>query len=85
MDDMPRSPKPVDLYIGNMVRTFRRARGVSQGALAQEIGVSFQQVQKYEKGVNRVPVSYLMCIADALDLSILAFLPEASGVSEDQV
>ena len=67
-------PHPLDLAIGRRIRERRRVIGVSQGQLAQAIGVTFQQVQKYERGTNRVSFSRLMEIVAALgcELSDLA-------------
>lgn len=73
---MPKSPKPADIYIGNMVRTLRLARGISQRTLAECLGVSYQQLQKYEKGRSRLPIVNLMRAARALNFPILAFLPD---------
>jgi transcriptional regulator with XRE-family HTH domain len=64
---------PVDLHVGLKVREFRRARGLSQSALGDAIGVSFQQVQKYERGANRVSASMLFEIAGALKVQPAVF------------
>jgi transcriptional regulator with XRE-family HTH domain len=63
-------PDPVDLAIGARVRMRRKSLGLSQGALAARIGVTFQQVQKYERGANRVSGSMLVAVAQALDTSV---------------
>jgi transcriptional regulator with XRE-family HTH domain len=65
----------VDKKIGARIRARRLAIAMSQEALAHKLGVSFQQVQKYEKGVNRVAASTLLDLAEALDVSIAALLP----------
>ncbi len=62
--------------IGRRVRVQRLARGVSQQQLAAQLGVSFQQVQKYEKGRNRVSAARLRQIAEALSVPLNYFLPE---------
>lgn len=59
-------PAPVDLIVGANVRRLRKTRGLSQEALADRIGLTFQQVQKYEKGTNRISASKLFDIAAAL-------------------
>ncbi len=59
-------PKPVDMHVGNRVRMRRNALGMSQTALAEAIGLTFQQVQKYEKGTNRIGSSRLQQVANAL-------------------
>jgi transcriptional regulator with XRE-family HTH domain len=60
-------PLPVDLHVGRRVRLRRLEIGVSQQKLAEHLGVSFQQVQKYEKGTNRISASRLQQIAKFLD------------------
>jgi len=60
-------PHPVDQHVGRMIRVRRRALGMTQHALAARIGMTFQQVQKYERGANRVSASMLHAIAGALD------------------
>jgi transcriptional regulator with XRE-family HTH domain len=57
---------PEDLALGQAIRARRRAAGMSQDELADRCGVSFQQMQKYERGLNRVSVSRLVHIAHAL-------------------
>jgi transcriptional regulator with XRE-family HTH domain len=67
---MSRGVDSIDIEIGRRVRAFRIARGLSQSELGDKIGVTFQQIQKYEKGVNRVGGSRLKRIAGVLDLPI---------------
>lgn len=62
-----KAPHPVDLHIGRAIRLRRKLLGVTQSALAGAIGLTFQQVQKYERGVNRVSASMLWEITGALD------------------
>lgn len=73
MDDM-KTPHPVDLVVGTRVRRARLARGMSQGTLAENIGFTFQQVQKYENGSNRISASKLVEIADNLGVPPESFL-----------
>ncbi len=56
----------IDAYIGQRIRHRRNVLSMTQTELGDELGVTFQQVQKYEKGINRVSVSMLLKIADAL-------------------
>ena len=63
-------PDPVDIEVGHRIRIERLARGLSQTALANELGVTFQQVQKYEKGVNRVGAGRLTKIAEVLGIEV---------------
>lgn len=64
---------PVDRHVGAAIRALRNKVGISQTALAEAIGVSFQQVQKYERGVNRVSASMLYDIACVLGVPIQLF------------
>jgi transcriptional regulator with XRE-family HTH domain len=57
-------PNPIDIFVGSRVRLRRLMVGMSQEALADRLGVTFQQVQKYEKGTNRISASRLQAIAD---------------------
>lgn len=66
-------PSPVDRHIGNRVRTRRAMLGMSQEKLAEALGLTFQQIQKYEKGTNRIGASRLLQIAGILDVSIEFF------------
>ena len=69
-----KTPHPVDVAVGARVRTARVARGLSQAALAEQLGLTFQQVQKYERGANRISASKLVQIAETLELAPAEFL-----------
>jgi DNA-binding XRE family transcriptional regulator len=66
----PRSASAVDRYIGARMREQRLALDMSQAQLGGELGVSFQQIQKYERGVNRVSAARLYTICKALNVSL---------------
>jgi transcriptional regulator with XRE-family HTH domain len=66
----PRSPGPVDEYIGARMRETRRALSMTQESLGELLGVTFQQVQKYEKGSNRVSAARLFDICKVLNVSL---------------
>jgi transcriptional regulator with XRE-family HTH domain len=68
-----RGPDAVDKLVGRNIRVFRLAKGLSQTDLAQHIGVTFQQVQKYEKGTNRVGSGRLLKISSILGTTITDF------------
>jgi len=68
-----RVPNPVDLHVGARIRLRRRMQGVSQEKLAEALGLTFQQVQKYERGANRVSASKLYEIAAALRAPVSYF------------
>lgn len=79
-------PDPIDVYVGKRIRKIRLMRGMTQTELAKEIGVEFQQVQKYEVGTNRVSASRLVKIADALDTTIaILFGKYATNHLEDSL
>ncbi len=67
---LAKTPDLLDVMVGAKIRIFRTHRGMSQSDLAGKIGVAFQQVQKYEKGINRVGASRLSRIAAVLGISI---------------
>jgi transcriptional regulator with XRE-family HTH domain len=82
-----RATNAVDKRLGQRVRSRRLEIGMSQERLAEILGVTFQQVQKYEKGVNRIAASRLFAIAAALDMSVARFFEgispaRAAGVAE---
>lgn len=66
----------VDVEVGRRVRLRRKQLGLSQGALAEYLSVSFQQVQKYERGANRISASMLVRIAAALDTRVSRLVGE---------
>src|ERR1700748_3001634 len=75
----------LELMIGARIRTRRRQRGLSQADLAERLGVSFQQVQKYERGANRVAASTLLAAAQTLGTSISWLVGgELSGREDDE-
>ena len=66
----PRKSNSVDVFIGKRMRELRHVSNISQVELGRELGVSFQQIQKYEKGVNRVSAARLFYICKALNVSL---------------
>ena len=74
-----RAANAVDRKLGQRVRSRRLEIGMSQERLAELLGVTFQQVQKYEKGVNRVAASTLIRVARALDCKITDLVPDDMG------
>lgn len=66
---MPRKPEPVDTAIGLRVAAYRQERGFTQLALAKHVGISAQQLQKYEAGQNRIAASRLIELATAMDMN----------------
>ena len=79
---MSRTPDPIDIHVAARLRMRRMLQGVSQEALAARIGVTFQQIQKYEKGQNRIGASRLFQLAQALSAPVDYFfegLPTEEG------
>ncbi|GAA3079618.1 helix-turn-helix transcriptional regulator [Rhizobium viscosum] len=68
-----KSPTSIDAYVGSRVRARRKLLRLSQGGLAERIGVTFQQIQKYEKGINRIGASRLQTIAETLGVPVQFF------------
>ena len=81
-DSDVRSPNPIDLHVGARIRTRRKILGVSQQKLAESLGLRFQQVQKYERGANRVSASKLYEIASALHAQIAYFFEGLADPSQ---
>lgn len=71
--------KDLDIAIGQNLSRYRKLAGCSQDVLAEAVGVSFQQIQKYEKGTNRIAASTLIEFARLLNISIDQFYGEAYG------
>ena len=84
---MNRQSDPIDLHVAQRLKLRRSLMGLTQDRLAQAVGVSFQMVQKYEKGESRVGASRLMKIAEALDVPVSWFFEgfrnPAMAVAED--
>lgn len=72
-----RRPNPVDVHVGSRVRLRRMILGMSQEKLGEHLGLTFQQVQKYEKGVNRIGASRLFDLAQVLGVPVQFFYEEA--------
>lgn len=79
-----KKPNPIDVHVGSRVRLRRMLVGMSQEKLGVQMGLTFQQIQKYEKGTNRIGASRLYQISRILEVPIQFFFEEASlemGVS----
>src|SRR6185295_7747892 len=73
---MPRKPDSLDEEVGRKVRALRLNKNMSQQRLAEALGLTFQQVQKYETGTNRISASRLQRIAKSLDVQTSVFFPD---------
>jgi transcriptional regulator with XRE-family HTH domain len=76
------SAKPVDRMVGRQVRMLRVSRSLSQSDLGRTIGVTFQQVQKYENGVNRISASKLYEIAEVLGVEVAQLFADAGDAEK---
>lgn len=74
-----RKPNPIDIHVGSRVRMRRKLMGVSQEKLAEALGLTFQQVQKYERGVNRVSASKLFETSKFLGVEVSYFFDGLAG------
>ncbi len=75
-DRKQKSRKMIEKKIGEKIRELRKKKGLSQIELANRIGISFQQIQKYEKGLSKISISRLYQISDALGVDINYFFQE---------
>lgn len=78
-------PDPIDVAVGARVRIRRRWINISQTQLAEALGITFQQVQKYERGTNRVSASMLVKIAARLETSVAALVGEDGSAPVEMV
>jgi transcriptional regulator with XRE-family HTH domain len=79
--EMPnkKQPNPIDTHVGSRVRLRRMMLGMSQEKLGENLGITFQQIQKYEKGTNRIGASRLQHIARVLTVPVSFFFDGAPG------
>jgi transcriptional regulator with XRE-family HTH domain len=74
-----KKPNPIDVHVGGRVRLRRMMLGMSQERLGEQLGITFQQIQKYEKGTNRIGASRLQNIATVLSVPVGFFFDGAPG------
>lgn len=77
-----KNPNPIDRHVGMRVRMRRMMLGISQEKLGERLGLTFQQVQKYEKGVNRIGASRLMQMSGILGVPVSFFFEDAPNETE---
>ena len=75
----PAKPDPVDVSIGSRLRLRRLALGLSQSSLANALGITFQQIQKYERGTNRIVASRLYRLSQVLQVPVQYFFQDLSA------
>ena len=73
------TPRPVDVHVGARLRQRRTLLGMSQEKLGEAVGLTFQQIQKYERGANRIGASRLYQLSKVLDVSVSYFFEEMPG------
>lgn len=74
-----KKPNPIDIHVGGRIRLRRNMQGMSQEKLGEQLGITFQQIQKYEKGTNRVGASRLQEISAILEAPVAYFFEDAPG------
>ncbi|MBY5814287.1 helix-turn-helix domain-containing protein [Rhizobium leguminosarum] len=74
-----KSPNSIDVYVGNRVRVRRKTLGMTQNGLAELLGITFQQIQKYEKGTNRIGASRLQRISEILRVPVGFFFEDGGA------
>ncbi|APH70569.1 helix-turn-helix domain-containing protein [Aquibium oceanicum] len=82
MSENKKKPNPVDIHVGSRIRLRRNMLGMSQEKLGENLGITFQQIQKYEKGTNRVGASRLQAIATILGVPVSFFFEDAPDVPD---
>ncbi|AUW40438.1 XRE family transcriptional regulator [Rhizobium ruizarguesonis] len=79
MIENKKKPNPIDIHVGSRIRLRRTMLGMSQEKLGESLGITFQQIQKYEKGTNRVGASRLQNISNILNVPVSFFFEDAPG------
>jgi transcriptional regulator with XRE-family HTH domain len=79
MIENKKKPNPIDIHVGSRIRLRRTMLGMSQEKLGESLGITFQQIQKYEKGTNRVGASRLQNISQILNVPVSFFFEDAPG------
>ena len=74
-----KKPNPTDIHVGSRIRLRRNMLGMSQERLGETLGITFQQIQKYEKGTNRVGASRLQAISEILGVPVSFLFEDAPG------
>lgn len=82
MSENRKTPDPIDVFVGSRIRLRRNMLSMSQEKLGEQLGITFQQVQKYEKGANRVGASRLKAISRILEVPVSYFFDEDDTAGE---
>jgi len=84
MAETRKKPNPIDIHVGSRVRLRRTMMSMSQEKLGEQLGITFQQIQKYEKGANRIGASRLQEIASILQTPVSFFFEDAPNTAAHQ-
>ncbi|WP_337268018.1 helix-turn-helix domain-containing protein [Oryzifoliimicrobium ureilyticus] len=85
MIENKKRPNPIDIHVGSRIRLRRTMLGMSQEKLGESLGITFQQIQKYEKGTNRVGASRLQNISSILSVPVSFFFENAPGETSEMM
>jgi transcriptional regulator with XRE-family HTH domain len=80
LETQGRKPNPMDIHVGSRVRLRRMVIGMSQEKLGEKMSLTFQQIQKYEKGTNRIGASRLFQLSQILDVPVQFFFEDAQAL-----
>src|SRR6187200_3442617 len=81
MIENKKKPNPIDIHVGSRIRLRRTMIGMSQEKLGEALGITFQQIQKYEKGTNRIGASRMQQIATVMGVPVSYFFDDAPGTN----
>lgn len=80
-----RKPNPIDVHVGSRVRLRRTLKGMSQEKLAEAVGLTFQQIQKYERGLNRIGAGRLYQFSRVLEVPVTFFFDDMPPEAEEEL
>ncbi|NSZ66987.1 helix-turn-helix domain-containing protein [Agrobacterium tumefaciens] len=83
MTESKKQPDPIDVHVGTRIRLRRTLLGMSQDRLGTSLGITFQQIQKYERGMNRVGASRLQLMANILNVPVSFFFDDAPSHNDN--
>jgi transcriptional regulator with XRE-family HTH domain len=78
----PKAASPIDTYVAGRLRVYRKQLGLSQAEVAKELGVTFQQIQKYEAGINRIGAGRLFQFARLFGIPVEELFPKFTATDE---
>jgi transcriptional regulator with XRE-family HTH domain len=84
-EENKKKPNPIDIHVGSRIRLRRNMLGMSQEKLGENLGITFQQIQKYEKGQNRIASGRLQQIAQFFEVPMSALFGESEPQGQDEM